>query len=108
MRAGELRHRVTFQSMVETEDDLGAPNPTYDDYVTVWAEVIYTQVGSREFWQAQQANSEAHGTVRIRHRADITPEMRVKYGTKFLHILVPFSYDPKNNEMHILFKEALG
>ncbi len=105
MRAGELRHRVTFQSLTAGQDASGGPTETYADYKTLWAAVEYNS--GREFWQAQQANSEVQGKVRIRHRTDITPDMRIKYGSKYLHILAPFTYDTVNVEMHIPFKEAL-
>ena len=104
-RAGELRHRITFQSLTSGQDDSGGPTETYTDYVTVWGAVEYNS--GREYWQAQQANSEVQGKVRIRHRTDITPDMRIKYGAKFLHIISPFTYDTKNVEMHIPFKESL-
>lgn len=107
LAAGKLRHRITFQNLVITIDPYGGQTQEWQDFVTVWAEVLYSSVGSREFWDAQKANSEAQGVVRIRHREDITPEMRIKYGSKLLHVLVPFTYDPKNWEMRILFKEAL-
>ena len=105
MRAGSIRHRVTFQKLTETQDPMGGIVEGWTDHATVWAEVQY--LTGREYWQAQQANSEAEGRVRIRHRDDIEPTMRVVYGTKHLHILSPFTYDSKNREMHILFKEAL-
>ena len=105
MNAGELRHRVAFQKLVKGRDDVNAPQESYSNYVTVWAAVEYNS--GREFWQAQQANSEVQGKVRIRHRKDITPDMRIKYGSKYLHILSPFTYDTENVEMHIPFKESL-
>ncbi len=108
MNVGDLRHRVTFQNLSVAQDAYGGIVESWVDHVTVWAEVNYTRVGSREFWDAQKANSEAHGTVRIRGRDDISPEMRIVYGSKTLHILVPLTYDTKNREMRILFKEALS
>ena len=107
MRAGALRHRVTFRAMTEIEDAWGGKIEQWADHVTVWAEVNYTRVGSREYWEAQKANSEAQGVVRIRYRDDIEPSMQIVYGSKTLHILAPFTFDTKNREMHILFKEAL-
>jgi SPP1 family predicted phage head-tail adaptor len=120
MRAGALRHRVTFQTLTLTQDDYGgmvqawlpvvdstdpAYNATAFNAATVWAEVNF--LSGREYWDAQKANSEAQGRVKIRHRSDIVPTMRIVYGSKILHILAPFTYDTKNQEMHILFKEAL-
>ena len=105
MMAGGLRHRVTFQNMVVTQGAAGGVVKTPKNHVTLWAAVEY--LGGKQYWQAKQANSEAQGRVRIRHRTDIDPTMRIKYGTKTLELIAPFTYDTKNSEMHILFKEAL-
>jgi len=78
---------------------------TWADHATVWATVEY--LSGRELWQAQQANSEANGRVRIRHRADVDPTMRIIYGSKTLEIITVLPADTKNRELHLLFKEAL-
>ena len=107
MRAGALRHRVTFQKLTITQGSRGGTVEAWADHATVWGAVEYTRIGSREFWSARQANSEAQGVVKIRHRTDIEPTMRIKYGSKYLHILAPVDHDTKNRELHLLFKEAL-
>ncbi len=103
--AGRLRHRITFESPSTDQDAAGGLTPTWTAHCTVWAEVQY--LDGREYWQAQQTNSEAQGRITMRNRTDITPDMRVIYGTHTLHILTPFTNDPKNRMMRILFKEAL-
>ena len=105
VRIGALRHRVTFQRLTVTQDDYGGTVKSWVDHATVWAVVEY--LSGRELWQAQQANSEASGRVRIRHREDIEPTMRIVHGSKYLEIITVLPVDSKDREMHLLFKEAL-
>ena len=41
MKAGQLRHRVTIQTQVATQDALGQPSTSWLDTKTVWADVRY-------------------------------------------------------------------
>ncbi len=102
--AGKMRNRITFEQPVQTQDAAGGLTTIWTAAFTVWAEVKY--LDGREYWQAQQANSEAEGRITMRYRADVTPDMRIIYGTQTLHILAPFAADNKNKQMRVLFKEA--
>ena len=99
-----MRHRVTFEPLVASEDSTGAPYEAYSaaTAITVWGEVEY--LTGRELWQAQQANSEAQGRVTIRHNANIVPTMRVNFGGTYLRILSVLP-DQKKVSQEILFKE---
>ncbi len=106
MRVGDLRHRVTFEELTVTQDAYGGTVESWAAAFTVWARVDYMRAGSRQFFAAQQANSEAHGSVTIRNRA-ISPTMRMRWNNRVLEILVPFTTDAHGVSMTILFKEAL-
>ena len=118
--AGELRQRLTFQSLTVGQDSYGGiteswlpiidpTDPAYNaaafEAATVWAEVEY--LSGRELWQAQQANSEASGRVRMRYRSDIVPTMRIAHGSKYLEIISVLPADNKGRELELLFKEWL-
>ena len=51
---------------------------------TVWAAV--DPVSGREYYAAEQAQSEVTHKVRLRYRAGVTPGMRVLLGQRRLHI----------------------
>jgi SPP1 family predicted phage head-tail adaptor len=72
---GALRERIEVQSLAETKDAMGAPIQAWSTLATLWAEV--RPASSGETWRRQQMQSSAGWTVVIRHRADLTPQMRI-------------------------------
>ncbi len=106
MRVGDLRHRVTFEEVTVSQDTYGGKEQAWAAAFTVWARVEYIQAGSRQYYAAMQANSEAQGTVTIRNRT-ISPTMRMRWNNRVLNILVPFTADAHGVSMTILFKEAV-
>ncbi len=111
VQAGQLRHRLTFQKLrtqasgAPLVDAHGGVRREYDDHVTVWGMV--EPLDGREYWDAQQANSEAQGRVRIRHRDDIDPTMRIKHKNRYLHILSIIHPLERGDRTTIIYKEAL-
>ncbi len=107
MIAGNLRHRVTFEELTITQDAAGGKVKSWDEAFTVWANVSYTQAGSKQFYAAQQANSQAQGTVTIRNR-QISSTMRMVWNGRVLEIMTPITADAHGERMTILFKEAVA
>lgn len=85
MQAGRLRHRVTLQQGTETLGAAGDVSRTWTDVATVWGEV--RPMSGREREIAGQLQSEETHTVRIRYRADVTPQMRLSWGGGTLHVV---------------------
>ena len=104
MAAGDLRQRVTLQTLSVTLDPYGGTVEGWVDSATVWAKVEY--LTGRELWQAQQANSEAKGRVSMRYR-DVTPTMRIHHDGVYLEIVSVLPADTAKRELEILFKEWL-
>lgn len=105
MRAGALRHRITIQEMLVTQDDAGGIVKGWGDVATVWAAIEPLQ--GREFWEAQKANSQVQGKIIIRRR-DIDPTMRVLFKGRPLQIDSVIHPHEKGEETHLLYREALS
>ena len=76
MRAGELRHRLTIQQKTGGTDDWGSPLPdAWADMVKVWGNVRH--LNGTESIRAGAITSIVNASIRIRHRTDVTPAMRV-------------------------------
>lgn len=75
MRAGRLSRRVTIQERVETQNATGEVVWTWQDVACVWAEIA--AVNGREFFSAQQIQSNVTHTILIRWRRGIVAKMRV-------------------------------
>ncbi len=72
MRAGTLRHPVTFRRTVETDDDDGTVIVTHEEVEDAWISI--EPLGGREAIEAQQLNPTMTHKVRKRHGEPITPD----------------------------------
>lgn len=92
MRAGELRHRITFQRR-GTDPTTGGLTD-WVDYVTVWAKV--EDLSGRDYFKAQMLGEASLVTSRItvRWRPDLNPHMRVKFGNRTFNIKAILDSDP--------------
>lgn len=86
LAAGKLRHRVTIQQAVETQNpDTGAVTVEWVLYAERWAEYIAQSV--REFIAAAAVQSEVKGRFTVRTDEGITADMRVIHRGKAYGIL---------------------
>ena len=84
--AGKLRHRVTIQQEVETQDtDTGAVSVSWVTYADRWSEYVAQSV--REFIAASAVQSEVKGRFTVRADEGIVPSMRVIHRGKQFAIL---------------------
>jgi SPP1 family predicted phage head-tail adaptor len=79
MRAGLLRHRITLQRPVGTNDEWGEPSPLWEDVVSVAAAI--EPISGREFFSAQQVQADVTTRITIRWRNGIEPAMRIVHVT---------------------------
>lgn len=83
--AGRLRHRVTIQRKVGSQNpNTGAITYTWVDVATVWAEVA--PLSAREFVASQAMPSEVSTRITIRHRDDVTAQCRALHRGKVFNI----------------------
>lgn len=75
MRAGAMRHRITLQSKSETRDTMGGAVITWTDEITIYAAAEPLQ--GREYFSAEQVQSEVEVRFRIRYFSRLRPEWRV-------------------------------
>lgn len=101
-RAGDFDTRVTIQRNIKTTNDWNETVDSWSDVATVWASVE-PSYGSR-LYQAKQANSKVIGICRIRYRSDIEATMRLVIGSQIMYIETII---PKDNELHLHYKESL-
>lgn len=95
IRAGDLRNRVTLQQKTESTGDQGEPTVSWADWKTIWAQV--RSLDGREFWQAQQVNSEITGEIRMRYISGVTNEMRAVHGSDVYDILAIIPSEKKDS-----------
>ncbi|HAD25887.1 MAG TPA: head-tail adaptor protein [Alphaproteobacteria bacterium] len=81
---GDLRHRVTLQQVVDVADAGGGSTQSWQDVVTLWAEILPLSGG--EDVRAMAVSSTQKYRLRLRYRADITPAQRFVRDAQILNI----------------------
>ena len=79
MQSGKLRHRISIERPVDSQDgSTGALVTTWLPIaVRISAEVLPDR--AQEYFAAQQIQSSTNAMIRIRYRVGIEPTMRVKH-----------------------------
>lgn len=106
--ARRLRKRITVQSVTESKDSYGQPLETWSTYAIRYADILPTS--GREYVAAQQRFSEEITLLRIRYDSiskNITPKMRIKYGTRTLNIESAINEQELNKHIQILCREPV-
>ena len=83
MKAGQLRHRVTLQSRVDTVDEIGQPSTSWLTTATVWADVRYLSGLSAIKSGADISVSKC--SIRMRYKA-VSAGQRIVYGDEVFEI----------------------
>jgi SPP1 family predicted phage head-tail adaptor len=109
MRAGDLRHRVTFQARSIATDTFGAQSTIWSDVATVWAEV--SPLSGRELLAAQQINVEISHLITIRYQHQFAgpkavAAMRITYSDRIFNI--HSSIDPEERRKALVLTASEG
>jgi len=79
-----MRHRITIQENVTSEDELGGRSSNWQPFMTVWGEI--NELEGKRFFGSQTSGSYdiflfTNTKIKIRYRAGISPSMRVSYNS---------------------------
>jgi len=107
MRAGKLRHRLTFEHYTTTKNSFGEDVKTWSRYVTVWGALI--PISGREYILAEAEKNVVNYKAVIRYRAGltITPDMRMKKGDRYFQIISNPVTNESNREIIIRCNEMV-
>lgn len=106
--AGELRYRVTIEQYGgggRDEDGFEIAS-TWSEYAKVWAKI--TPLSSKDLINAQAAQSEVIARMVVRHRTDITTDMRVVHRGRIYHIASEGLDDNENGLIYTTFQLSSG
>lgn len=85
MDPGDLRHKITIQTLTTSIGTNGFTTESWTNLKTVWAKA--QGLFGREFFAAQQVNSKASCKFIIRYIANLDTSMRIAYEGKNYNIL---------------------
>jgi SPP1 family predicted phage head-tail adaptor len=104
MRIGELNKKVNILQNYATQDTLGEPIENWRTILSPWAK-IYPLTG-KQYFSAQQVNSEVTTDITIRYNAQITDRHRIFYKGKTFEILAVINEEMNNKFLHLMCKEV--
>ena len=108
MRAGTLRHRVTFQRATVTDSDTGTPVQTWADLITVWARV--EPLAGKERYSAMQVQADVDYRILTRHNStlsDLAPDDRATWNGITFDVKSVINTEGRNIEMQVFAKQHI-
>ncbi len=105
MRAGQLRHRLTLQSLSRVQDAYGEAVETWTDYATVWGSLSPGR--GREFQHAHQIHAEIEYEAHIRYRDDVKPTDRVIADGRTFEVVSIRDFDLRHIRQILMLKEII-
>lgn len=104
--AGELRHRLRFETQTSTEDENGFIVTEWTTAFTVWGAA--RDVGGKEFFEAAAHQMEDVVTFTVRARRDIDTAMRIAFRDKPYEIIAINNLDYRGDYMQIRARRTGG
>lgn len=105
MKAGELRHRITFVREETTGRDASGGLIKGDKiHARTWASI--EQLSGTELVHAQQKKPNSTHQITTRYVANITSDMRILFGDRTFNIEGIDNIDERNIELVILCREG--
>lgn len=106
---GKMRHRITFQTFTGEQDAYGDPLQADDsnwvDVVSLWASI--DPISGREFYAAEQRQSEVSHKIRCRYYPGLTTAMRIKSGKRIFEIAAKIDWEERHESLLIMCKELV-
>jgi SPP1 family predicted phage head-tail adaptor len=93
-----------LQTPTETSDGLGGVSTAWGTFNTVYAS-IWPLKGA-EYIAAMQTTSEISHKIRIRYLANVTPKLRIKFGTRYFDIQSVINPDERNIYLEMMCRET--
>ena len=103
MRAGDLRHKITFQQLTVANDSYNYPTQTWTDQITTYAAIW--PVRGVEKVEGMKLEAELTHKIRVRYKKDIVPKMRIKFKARYFDILSIVNVDERNIYLEIMASE---
>ena len=108
MHAGYLNKRITIQAKTITRDSFGGETIIYTDLDTIWANI--KTVSGKEYYLANQINSEVEFEITVRYRTDINTTRRIKYsdttGDRYFDIKSTLDKDMRRQWLTLMCAEV--
>lgn len=105
MDPGLMRHKIRVQKAKPGKNEFGEPDNVWEDVASIRASI--SPVSGREFMAVMQPHSEVTHKIVIRYNRNVTPQMRVVFGSRvfdILHIIDPWEM---HQQMTLMCREVV-
>jgi SPP1 family predicted phage head-tail adaptor len=103
---GKLRHRITIEQVIETQDADGSMIETWTTFAMAQASI--EPISGREYFAAQSTQADVTHRIRLRYLSGVTPKMRVNYNSRIFDILSVININERNRELQLMCREDIG
>ena len=98
-----MRRRLVLEHAVTTPDGAGGATHEWFELTRIWGEM--TPMGGREHAEYGRIDARLAYRIRIRHRADVRPEMRFRLGERLFDIEAAYDPDERGRFLDCLCRE---
>jgi SPP1 family predicted phage head-tail adaptor len=105
VKIGKLRHWITIEQVVETQDFDGSVIETWSTFAAVQASI--EPISGREYFAAQSTQADVTHRISLRYLEGVIPKMRVKYGLRIFDILSVINVNERNRELQLMCRESI-
>ncbi|MGE4297035.1 MAG: phage head closure protein [Desulfovibrionaceae bacterium] len=106
MRAGRLRHTVTIEHTVSTQNAYGEMVPAWEAFATRRAAV--RPLAGREYFAASGEGAEVTHEIRLRYLDGVTTAMRIVFNTRHFDIQSVINVNERGHELIIMAVETVA
>lgn len=103
---GKLRHRIVLKKPVILKDPIGQDLEVWQDIASVWA--IIEPLSGKEYFNAQQINSEVTSKITIRYLKDLDSHAVIHWNNRVFKILSIINLEERNIYLQLLCSEKVG
>jgi SPP1 family predicted phage head-tail adaptor len=100
---GDLRTRLTLETPSRAADGGGGASVTWSTAATVWASV--RPAGGGESYALDRVAGKVSHEIVLRYRSGVTPEMRLRAGSRVFEIRAAFDPDQRRHWLKCLAEE---
>lgn len=106
MRIGKLRDLVTVERKTTARDTDGGERVVWADVGDQWASI--EPLSGREFFAAQQAQSELVVKIRMRYPSDVRAEDRITYAGVNYNVGAVMNIENRNREIVCMCSQGVN
>ncbi len=101
-----MRHKVTLQQKILTEDGAGGYSTAWEDVATLWAQI--TPLRGSETTSGGKISAPSSHRFRVRYSSTVQADMRLLFDGRTFNIRAIQNTDEKNHMLEVLVEEDVA